>query len=96
MNAPAVFYDIGKFTTKGLIFTLIYFDNFLIGSIINYKFEFNTKIKLETQENLIPLLLNYFEQCKNRRINELILEEKKINDLNDRINERIYRYKRDN
>ena len=46
--------------------------------------------KLETQENLIPLLLNYFEQCKNRRIDELILEEKEINNLNDRINESIH------
>lgn len=90
MKTPKQLYNIGKFTVRFERTYKLYFENFYIGNVRENKLNFSFDIKLETQENLIPLLLNYFEQCKNRRIDELILEEKEINNLNDRINESIH------
>ena len=90
MKTPKQLYNIGKFTVRFEWTYKLYFENFYIGNVRENKLNFSFDIKLETQENLIPLLLNYFEQCKNRRIDELILEEKEINNLNDRINESIH------
>ena len=90
MKTPKQLYNIGKFTVRFERTYKLYFENFYICNVRENKLNFSFDIKLETQENLIPLLLNYFEQCKNRRIDELILEEKEINNLNDRINESIH------
>ena len=85
MKTPKQLYNIGKFTVRFERTYKLYFENFYIGNVRENKLNFSFDIKLETQENLIPLLLNYFEQCKNRRIDELILEEKEINNLNESI-----------
>ena len=90
MKTPKQLYNIGKFTVRFEWTYKLYLEDFYIGYVRENKLNFSFDIKLETQENLIPLLLNYFEQCKNRRIDELILEEKEINNLNDRINESIH------
>ena len=90
MKTPKQLYNIGKFTVRFEWTYKLYFENFYICNVRENKLNFSFDIKLETQENLIPLLLNYFEQCEEKLKQEDNEEEKRINDLNNRINESIH------
>ena len=83
-------YNIGKFTVRFEWTYKLYFENFYICNVRENKLNFSFDIKLETQENLKPLLLEYFEQCEEKLKQEDNEEEKRINDLNNRINESIH------
>ena len=92
MRTPTKLYDIDKFTLKfNFQYYYLYFDGFCIGHIQKNEFFFSSSIKSDTRKNLTPLLLKYFDQCEQTSKEAKEREIKRIDDLNDKINESIHK-----